>query len=537
MPADGSPTAKCCLALVLQVVTRPDGRDGPSQNGEMMLESVWNGLLLTLHWKPLCMILLAVPIGMFFGAVPGLGGKLCIALFIPFVFGMEAVPGFAFLLGMHSVVHTGGALPSILFGTPGTGPDAATIVDGFPMAKRGEAGRAMGAALGASGLGGLIGAVMMAVMIPVVRPVVLAFSPSEFFMMAIFGITLIALVSGRSLLKGLIVGAFGLGISMVGMDPQTGTVRFADNMLFLWDGVDLITLVVGVFALAEMIELGVKGGSIAQQGAENTGAGYTFSGVIEGIRDVFRHWWLFCRCSIIGYVIGMIPGLGGDAASWICYGHAVQSSKDPESFGKGNVAGVIAPEAANNSKEGGALIPTVAFGVPGSSGMAILLGAFLILGLTPGPMVLINDLDTVWAMCWILAIANVVAVIMFLGVTGWVAKLTFIRGSLIIPFVFVLVMLGSFLAMRRWENLILAVGFGIIGYAMKKCKYPRPPLVIGVVLGGMAEVNLHKSLDLWGIGFLTRPLTAVLLGLTILSVLYPLYKRLRGKTQHEVAVT
>ena len=500
-----------------------------------MFESMLNGLLLTLQWKSMLMILLAVPIGMFFGAVPGLGGKLGIALCIPFVFGMEPVPGFAFLLGMHSVVHTGGSLPSILFGTPGTGPDAATIVDGYPMAKRGEAGRAMGAALGASGLGGLLGALFMAVMIPIVRPVVLAFSPSEFFMMAVFGITLIALVSGDSLLKGLIVGAFGLGISLVGMDPQTGIVRFGFGQLFLWDGVDLITIVVGIFALAEMMELGVKGGAIADID-ESTGQGYTFSGVIEGMKDVIRHRWLFLRCGLIGSLIGMVPGLGGDAATWICYGHAVQTSKEPETFGKGNVAGVIAPEAANNSKEGGSLIPTVAFGVPGSSGMAILLGAFMVLGLSPGPMVLVEELDTVWAMVWILAIANLLAVVMFLGITGWVAKLTFLRGSLIIPFVFVMVMLGSYLAMRRWENLLLAVGFGFIGYAMKKCKYPRPPLIIGVVLGEMAEINLHKSLDLWGIGFLGRPLTLVLIAMTVLSILYPMFKSLMGKNNNKVSV-
>ena len=488
-----------------------------------MLEAMLSGLLQTLSWKAMALMLLAVPIGMFFGAVPGLGGKLCLALCIPFAYGMQPINGFAFLLGMHAVVHTGGSIPSILFGTPGTGPDAATIVDGFPMAQKGEAGRAMGAALGASMVGGVIGALFMAVIIPIVRPVVLAFSPSEFFMMAIFGITLISLVSGDSLRKGLIVGAFGLGLSLIGMDPQTGVVRYGFGQLWLWDGVDLITVVVGIFALAEMIELGAKGGSIAQV-SQKEAAKYDLAGVLQGVADVMRNWWLFLRCAVIGCFIGMVPGLGGDAASWICYGHAVQTSKHPDDFGKGAVEGVIAPESANNSKEGGALIPTVCFGVPGSSGMAILLGAFLILGLSPGPMMLIDHLDTVWAMVWILVITNILAAVMLLAITDWIAKLTFLRGSFIIPFVFVFVMLGSYLSARVWENLVLAVAMGFIGYGMKKYDYPRPPLIIGIVLGHMAEVNLHKSLTLWGLGFMTRPYTMVLVALTVISLLHPVYK-------------
>lgn len=499
-----------------------------------MLDAMISGLMQTLTWQSISLMLIAVPIGMFFGAIPGLGGKLGIALSIPFVFGMEPVAGFAFLLGLHSVVHTGGSIPSILFGTPGTGPDAATIIDGYPMAKKGEAGRAMGAALMASGLGGIYGAAVMAGILPFVRPVVLAFAPAEFFMMAVFGITFIALISGESMIKGLIVGAFGLILSFVGMDPQTGIVRYGFGQTFLWDGINLIAVVVGIFALAEMIELGVKGGSIAQVDRKDAASGYTFAGVLQGMMDVLRNWWLNLRCSIIGAFIGVVPGLGGDAATWICYGHAVQTAKDPETFGKGNVKGVIAVESANNSKEGGSLIPTVAFGIPGSSGMALLLGAFMILGVSPGPMMLINELDTVWAMVWILVIANVMGVIMLLAATGFVAKLSFIRVGLIIPFVLVFVMLGSYLGMGQWQNLILAVIFGFVGYGMKKYNYARPPLVIGIVLGHMAEVNLHKSLQLWGIGFLGRPITLILIALTVISILYPIYRRRHQRKGGEV---
>src|SRR5579884_1375927 len=452
---------------------------------------------------------------MLFGAVPGLGGNLGLALAIPFVFGMQPAAGFAFLLGMHSVVHTGGALPGILFGTPGTGPSAAAVPDGYALTRQGQAARAMGAALGASLLGGIVGDLFMAGLIPIVRPVVLAFGPAEVFAVAVFGITLIAAVSRGALLRGLAAGALGLALSTVGLDPQTGINRFGWGQLWLWNGVDLVAVVVGLFGLAEVIELGRHQGAIAQAGER---AAYTVRGVLQGVADVRRRAWLCVRCGLIGAFVGLIPGLGGDAASWICYGHAVQTSKHPDTFGRGNVDGVIAPESANHAKEGGSLIPTVAFGVPGSSGMAILLGAFVILGLTPGPMMLVKHLDVVWSMVWVLGLANVVAVIVFLAASGFVARLSFVRVGLIVPFVLVFIGLGSFLSQSAWQNMLVSLGAGALGYAMKRLDYPRAPLIIGLVLGRLAEVNLSLALQLWGWAFVLRPLTGLLLGLTLCSV-------------------
>jgi TctA family transporter len=476
------------------------------------------------------LILLAIPLGMFFGAVPGLGGKLGIALLIPFVFGMDMIPGAVFLLAMHSVVHTGGSIPSILLGVPGTGPDAATIVDGLPMTKKGQAGRALGASLGASGMGGVVGAMVLAALIPVLEPVVLAFSPAEFFLLAILGITFIALLSGNSLIKGVIVGFFGLMLAFVGMDPQLGIARYSFGMLFLWDGVDVITAILAMFAIPEMIALGVKGGAMSTVSLE--AARYSIHEVIDGIYDVFRHRWLALRTAIIGAVIGIIPGLGGDAASWICYGHAVQSSKTPERFGKGAVEGVIAPETANNSKEGGSLLPTLFFGVPGSSGMAILLGAFVILGIQPGPMLIKTNLELVWTLIWALVLANVIAVFMFLAVVRWLGLIAFIRGGLLIPFVLVLALLGSYLSRGQWENLVLILVLGFLGYGLKRFNWPRPPFVIGLVLGPIAEESLHKALALWGPAFLLRPISVVLVLIIVGTVLFTWFRHSRRRPNH-----
>lgn len=468
------------------------------------------------------MLMLGTCIGIFFGAVPGLGGRLAIAVTIPFVFGQPVIAGAVFLLSMHAVTGTAGQISSILFGVPGTGDDAATIVDGYPMAKKGEAGVALGASLMASGIGGVIGAVVLAVLIPVIEPIVLKFSPAEFFFLALLGITFVAFVSGSAIFKGLVVGFYGMMLSFVGMDPQTGIARYSDEFLFLWDGMDLITAVLALFAVPEMIHLGVKGGSISAVSKEMAQTGVRAQ--MRGVWITFRHWWLVLRCSAIGAFIGILPGLGGSAAAWICYGHAVQSSKDSQNFGKGDVRGVVAPESATNSKEGGSLLPTLFFGVPGSSGMAILLGAWLILGIQPGPMMLVQDLDLVWILIWALVISNLAAVVILLFVTRWVALLTFLRGGILIPVVLIITVLGTLLAKGQWENLILLGILSIVGYGLLKYDWPRPPFAIGIVLGGIAEESLHKAWALWRWDFFVRPLSVVLMGMIVLTIAYAVYR-------------
>ncbi len=486
--------------------------------------TVWSamiaGLAGVLSWPAFGLMLLAIPIGLIFGIIPGMGGNMGLALLIPFTFGMQPIAGFAFLLGMHAVVHTGGSIPAILFDTPGTGPNAATCIEGFPMAQKGEAGRALGAALMSSMLGGVLGAIFLALIIPVIRPVILAFGPPEFFMLAIMGLTFIALMAGDSLLKGLMSGGMGLLISFVGMDPQTGVVRFSFGILQLMDGINIVTIVVGLFALAEVIDMGVKGGAIAH----SKSASLEGTGAVQGIKDCFVHWWLVMRCSIIGNIIGIIPGLGGDAAAFICYGHALQTTRRKEEFGKGCVEGVIATDSSHNSKEGGALVPTLAFGVPGSSGMAILLGAFLILGVAPGQEMFTKHLDLAFSMVWVLVFANILAIAVCLPFAGAMSKITFVRSSVMIPYITVCSILGSYLTTSRIGDILITMLFGLLGYAMKKFDYPRGPLILGVVLGKIAENALHVSLNLYGLMFIFHPVTFTLLLITLASVLFPVIK-------------
>jgi TctA family transporter len=494
-----------------------------------MIQALLDGLALVLQWNAFSLMLVGMALGFVVGLLPGIGGAATLALMLPFVFKMTPVEAFAFLLGMHSVAATTGDITSILFGVPGEGLSAATVVDGHPMAKQGEAGRALGAALTSSLVGAIIGAMALAVSIPVVRPLVLTFGSPELFMITVVGIACITSLSGlgpREQMKGFAMGLLGLLLATIGQERQSGTLRFDFGLIYLWEGLDLIPVLVGIFAIPEIVELAVRGTAIAgERPPARIGAG-----VWEGIKDTFRHFWLVVRCSIVGVFVGILPGAGGGVAQWMAYAHAAQSAKDArdrERFGKGDVRGVLGPGAANNSKEGGDLIPTIAFGVPGSGAMAILLGAFLIMGLHPGPDMLTKHLAVTYSMVWTLVIANIITVLACLALLPYLAKVTQVRGSLIIPFLVLLVFVGSYTANKQFADLAVTLGFGALGYLMMRYGWPRAPLVLGFVLGKLAETYLFISVARYGYSWLAQPLVIVLIVLALLVVGYPYLKERR----------
>ncbi|MFQ5683566.1 MAG: tripartite tricarboxylate transporter permease [Candidatus Binatia bacterium] len=486
----------------------------------MILDAFIAGLTQVLSWPAFGFLLIGATVGFIVGILPGLGGLSTLALMLPFVWTIkEPISAFAFLLGMHAITGTTGDITSILFGIPGEGTAAATIIDGYPMAKKGEAGRALGAALMSSLVAGIEGAIILAISIPIMRPLVLFFASPELFMLAILGITFIVSLSGESLLKGLQAAGIGLLLATVGVDPQTGVLRYTLGTLYLWDGLSLIPVVIGLFAIPEIVDLAVRGTSIVEDKVEK------LEGVMEGVRDTFRHFWLTMRCGLIGVLIGALPGLGGGVSQWLAYGHAVQSSKNQSRFGKGAVEGVLGPGAANNSKEGGNLIPTVAFGIPGSASMAILLGAFLLVGLNPGPEMLAQHLDVTFAMVWILVIANIVTAAASFLFLNQLAKITFVRGGLLIPFLLMFVFLGSFTAHNSLNDIVVTIIFGLLGYFMVLFEWPRPPFVLGLVLGSIAENNLWISTAAYGTEWLTHTSVVVLMVITLVVLFYPMIKK------------
>jgi TctA family transporter len=428
---------------------------------------------------------------------------------------------------MLAVTGTTGDLTSILFGIPGEGSSAALILDGYPMSKNGEAGRALGAAIASSVLGSLIGAVSLAISIPIMRPLVLLFGSPELFIIAIMGITFIGTLAGPSLIKGLLAGGIGLMLAAIGVDPQTGSLRYTFGSLYLWDRLDLVPVVVGLFAIPEIVDLSVRGTSIA---GGKTGK---ITGVMDGVRDAFRHIGLVVRCSLIGVYFGVLPVLGANVAQWISYAHAVQGLKDKSRAGKGAIEGLLGPACANNSTRGGDLIPTIAFGIPGSGAMALLLGAMLIVGLNPGPEMLKSRLDVTFAMVWVLIIANLIVAGICFMFLNHLASLTFIRGSLLIPFLLFLVFIGSFTANNDINDIITTVIFGVIGYFMVKFGWPRPPLILGLTLGKIAENYLWISTAAYGAKWLMFPTVLVLIAITIFTIAYPTIKERMGKAKYE----
>lgn len=313
-----------------------------------LLNAFVSGLSQIFVWSTFMLMLIGIAIGFIVGILPGLGGPATIALMLPFIVKMNAVEAFAILLGMASVLGTTGDITSVLFGVPGEPTAAATILDGHPMAKKGEAGRALGAVLMSSLVGAIFGAFILALFIPIVRPLVLTFGSPELFMLAILGLTFIASLSGGALLKALLGAGIGLFLATVGLDPQSGIQRFTFGQVFLWDGVGLVPITMGFFAIPEIVDLGVQRSSIATEQVKKLG------GVLQGVKDTFRHLWLVIRCSAIGTFCAIIPGMGPSVSQWLAYAQAMQSSKDKERFGKGAVEGVLGPGAANNSSMGGA---------------------------------------------------------------------------------------------------------------------------------------------------------------------------------------
>jgi TctA family transporter len=400
------------------------------------------------------------------------------------------------------------------------------VLDGFPMAKRGEAGRALSAAYMSSLMGGLFGALLMAISIPVLRPVMLFIGSPELLAFSVLGISMVAVLSGNAPLRGITAGCLGVMIAMIGTDPQTGTLRWTFDSLYLWDGLPLTPLLLGVFALPELCDLLIARVSIAA----DTGTANIYKGQWQGVKDCFKHWWLIMRCSWIGGGIGSIPGISASVVDWLAYGHALKTERGASAtFGKGDVRGVIASESSNNAKEGGALVPTVAFGVPGSATMAILLGAFLIHGLVPGPDMLTKNLSITYAMVWSVALANVLGAGLCYAFSPQFAKLATLRYTLILPAVLGIIYIGAFEASRQWGDLFALLFFGLVGWTMKQFKWPRPPLILGVVLGDTIERYLFISIERYGLSWMLRPVVVLLFALAILGLVRPLLQDIRGQ--------
>lgn len=488
-----------------------------------MLDTLTSSLMLVLQWQALSFLILGVLIGIWMGGVPGLGGAAGLVLLLPFTFGMEPIPALALLLGSWAATSTSGAIASVLLGIPGTAAAQATILDGYPLAKQGHAARALGAAFTASAIGGVFGAATLAISLPLIFPLIRTFQTPETFMLGMLGLTMVSALSGRSISKGLAAAMLGLLLALVGFPGAQAVPRYTFGTLYLLDALPVIPVLLGLFGIPEIMDLAIKRVSIAGVGDGQASGG----ALADGIRDALREWALVLRCSAIGTYIGMLPGLGASIVGWVTYGHAMQSAKDSSKFGAGDIRGVLAPEAANNALRGGALIPTLSMGIPGSVGSAVLLGALIMLGLRPGASMLGKNLDVTLSMVWQIALASVLATALLYASARRLTKVAFIPGHLLVPGVMLFVYMGAWLGGASIGDWISCTVFGLLGFAMKRGGWPRPPVVLALVLGGILESSFQISMRIHkGADWLERPIVLLITALIIVS-LFIGWRRLR----------
>ena len=477
------------------------------------------GILFT--WPTPIWVIIGLVLGMIAGALPGIGSALGMAIMLPLTLPLGPVNAIILLVSMYSGAMYGGSIAAILVNVPGTGGAAATTFDGYPMSKQGRAVDALSMSATASATAGFISVFTLLLISPILIELVLLFGSPEYFLMAVLGLAMITVVAEGSIVKGLVAGAAGLLITTIGIAPNSPELRYTFGSLGLYDGVDFIAALIGMFAVAEMLKLAGQEGGIADQEIDLSG------NVISGVRETFTHPITVVKSGYIGMLIGAVPGAGATVSNFLAYGEAMRSSDDPDAFGKGEPLGVISSEASNNGTIGGSLIPTISFGIPGSGSTAVLLGGLLMHGLRPGPQLFEADLHITYAFLLALLVGNVFIILVGVFIVTRLAKLTQVDTHIIIPMIFVLSMVGGYTLRSNWVDVITVLALGFLGYIMVKENYSIIAFVLGVVLGPIAEENLVRSLQISDgsyLIFVTKPLSLLITALIFVILLGPYVK-------------
>lgn len=472
------------------------------------------------------LILIATAVGTIGAVVPGVTAGLMMALLIPVTFGMELNQAAVFMATLMGAGGFAGSVTSILVNIPGDGVNAATTLDGYPLARSGKAGVAIGASATASALGALFGILVLIASLPFLRTIVLAFGPPEFFAITVAGIVLIGSVSGDSPYKGIVSGLIGMAVGFVGVNFVVGGTRYTFGRPELAEGVGLIAALIGMFAIPELYKLLRRDESVSRDSL------LVAEGVFEGVKEVLRRPWLLIRSSAIGTGVGIIPGVGGSVASWVAYSAAAASSRDPTRFGKGAIEGVIAPEAANDAKDGGSLVPALALGIPGSFMTALLLTALHYQGVFPGPRFFETQQTLIWLMILALLCSNFITSALGLCLANQLVKITLVPGTVLAPVVLSIAAVGAFAGSRRLSSLIVMGGFGMLGIVMGKYGYPRAPFLVGLILLPICEVYFHQSIQIHRgtYAFLQNPLVIAIFSAIVLVLLLPkVFGRIRRR--------
>lgn len=465
--------------------------------------------------ESLFFIVVGVTAGIVVGSLPGLTATMGVALLIPFTFGMPPIHGLVMLMGIFSGGIYGGSISGILIRTPGTPAAAATLLDGYPLSQKGEAGKAIGVATIASFIGGTVGALVMSFLSPEIARFGLRFGPPEFFALAIFGLSMIVSISGKSLIKGLISALFGLMITTIGFEPLSGVPRFSFGNVHLLGGVTFIPALIGLFGFAQVFRTIEKMKVVPHVRSKVTR-------IMPKWKEISRLLPTMIKSSVMGTFIGSVPGLGADIAAFIAYGEAKRTAKRPEKFGKGELKGVAAPESANNGATGGAMIPMLTLGVPGDAATAVLLGALTIHGYQPGPLLFRDHIEIVYPIFAGMILCQIALLIIGLGGSRLFARLINIDRTILTPVIFLFCIMGSYAMRFSFFDVGLALGIGVLAYFMEYGGFSVSPILLALILGPMAEQNLRRSLMLSQgnpMIFVTRPISVIFLVLAVFMVI------------------
>ncbi len=497
------------------------------------MDAVIQSLISVLSPAALLINVAGVILGIIFGALPGLNGVVGVALLLPLTYGMSPALGLIMLSGLYMGATYGGSISAILLNCPGTGEAACTALNGNPLARQGRAMDALSYSALSSGFGGLFGVAVMAFFTPVLSKMALKFGPPELFLVCIAGLTVVGSLMGKSIGKGFFSVGFGLILSVVGMDSMTANYRFTFNNLNLQSGLNLIPVSVGFFAIAEMLNL------ICDDSDNSIVKGEEQPFRLSGAwKETLCRWKLLIKSSVIGTIIGILPGTGGAIASFISYGEAKRTSKEADMFGKGSIDGIMAPESANNAAVGGSFVPLLSLGIPGSATSAIIFGALTVHGLIPGPKLFSEHADIVYALMIGLFLSTILMVIVGLGGVKIFSRILVIKIRYIIPAVLAFSVIGAYSARNSVYDIGVAIAFGLIGFLFKRNQIPIAPSVLGMILGSMAEQNLRRSMTIATakkIGLVSyilfRPISVVILILLAILIYSNMKTALRAKNE------
>jgi putative tricarboxylic transport membrane protein len=480
-----------------------------------MSQYLLDGLVMAFSPSVFPLLLFGVLGGIILGALPGLTATMGVALLLPFTFGMEPTPALVMLIGVYIGGIYGGSIAAILLKTPGTPASAATVLDGHSMALKGEAARALSIAAVASFIGGLISTIILIAIAPLLASFALRFNAPEYFALAVFGLTIIASISSKSILKGLLAGSIGLLIAMVGLDPINSVPRFTFDVLDLYSGINVIPVLIGLFALSEAL------GQIEKLFDKKDDLNKNFSYKLLSRQDVKTLLPTAIKSGLIGTSIGSVPGAGADISAFVCYNEAKRVAKNPDEFGKGSIHGLAAAEAGNNGVTGGSLVPLLTLGVPGDAVAAVLLGALIVQGLTPGPLLFSQNPEVVYGVFSSMLVANVVMLLIGLFGIRFFCRIIEVPKILMIPMIIFLSVIGAYAINNSMFDIGIALTFGVLGYLFTKLDIPLSPILLAIILGPMAETNLRKSLLMyegsWSFLY-ERPIAAAFILFAIFSV-------------------